>query len=60
MGEDIAKRLADWIFSKLVRDVPQELAVCEFGCREPYCTYGKWETCEKREDPKTASRTAES
>jgi hypothetical protein len=31
-----------------VADVPIELELCEFGCRETRCNGERWETCEQR------------
>ncbi len=32
----------------LVQEVPEELAVCEFGCRKTECTMAQWATCRYR------------
>ncbi len=32
----------------LVQEVPEELAVCEFGCRKTHCTMAQWATCRYR------------
>jgi hypothetical protein len=32
----------------LVRDVPPEMAACEFSCRVTECAHGRWESCENR------------
>jgi hypothetical protein len=37
------------IISKyVIRDVPNELAPCEFGCRTLECSDSNWERCERR------------
>lgn len=41
-------RLIFWIRSKLVQDVPDALAECEFDCHRPDCTRREWEKCSIR------------
>ena len=41
-------RLRRWIKSRLIQDVPEEIAACEFECRKTRCQRGDWETCENR------------
>ena len=31
-----------------VAEVPEDIACCEFNCRELHCEQGQWETCEHR------------
>ena len=31
-----------------VRDVPAEMALCEFDCRKDQCLEGEWASCERR------------
>ena len=38
------RRLWTW----LVREVPPEIAACEFECRKLDCSVGEWLTCERR------------
>jgi hypothetical protein len=33
---------------ELIQDTPEVLAVCEFDCRKPLCTYSEWSNCERR------------
>ena len=40
--------LRRWIKGRLVQDVPEEIAACEFECRRTECKQGDWETCERR------------
>ena len=54
MGAQAEKRLSPfyrlrrWIKGRLIQDVPEDIAACEFECRRTECQQGKWETCEKR------------
>lgn len=41
-------RLRRWIKGRLIQDVPEDIAACEFECRRTECHQGDWETCEKR------------
>jgi hypothetical protein len=36
------------LMRQLIADVPEEIAVCEFDCRECRCTLVEWAVCEKR------------
>lgn len=36
------------IKDQLVRDVPDEVAVCEFDCKKNQCLDGEWISCERR------------
>ena len=42
------RRLRRWMRSRLVQDVPEDVAACEFECRRTECKQGEWETCERR------------
>jgi hypothetical protein len=41
-------RLWRQLTAMIVQEVPDELAACEFCCREPDCRMGDWENCERR------------
>jgi hypothetical protein len=41
------RKLRRWL-SRLIQDVPEDIAACEFECRRLECRQGDWETCEKR------------
>ena len=41
-------RLWKQFSAMIVQEVPDELAECEFCCREPDCRMGHWESCERR------------
>lgn len=41
-------RLRKWFRIRLVADVPEGMAACEFNCRRLECTHGEWETCPRR------------
>ena len=43
-----ARRAGRWLKDRLVEDVPDSLALCEFGCRKPECRAGEWAQCERR------------
>jgi hypothetical protein len=49
-------RLWRWIKDQIVRDVPKDIALCEFDCRKEQCTMGEWEMCESRLDSVQKSR----
>ncbi len=42
------KWLWGWVEDQIVQDVPKDIAVCEFDCQKDQCTWGEWETCERR------------
>lgn len=44
----IMRRLWNSVIKKWVADVPDDIACCEFNCRELHCEQGQWETCEHR------------
>lgn len=44
----IGRRLWNLIFKGWIAEVPDDIACCEFNCRELNCDQGKWETCENR------------
>ena len=46
-GCAMLNRFVQWL-SKVIPDVPEEIAVCEFDCREPECLMENWETCPRR------------
>lgn len=54
MGDQTNKRASlysrfwRWGLSKLTHDVPEDIARCEFDCRQSECRYSKWATCENR------------
>jgi len=37
-----------WLANQLIRDVPDELAFCEFDCRKVQCTKREWMKCDRR------------
>lgn len=37
-----------WLKSQWVRDVPEELAYCEYQCATNQCYLGEWERCQRR------------
>ncbi len=44
----IGRRFWNFIFRGWIAEVPDDIACCEFNCRELNCDRGKWETCENR------------
>ena len=47
---DRGVRLARWLGSQVGQMVPEDLAVCEFECRETTCTAANWRTCRRRRE----------
>ena len=41
-------RLWQWVENKLIQDVPDNIARCEFDCRKLECGQHEWKACEKR------------
>ena len=41
-------RLWRWIKNRIVQDVPEEVALCEFECHKQQCTEREWQTCARR------------
>ncbi len=37
-----------WLKDQWVREVPPDLALCEFDCRKLQCMEGEWASCERR------------
>ena len=37
-----------FLVNHLIQDVPEEIAVCEFDCRETDCSMERWISCERR------------
>ena len=37
-----------WFKDQVVRDVPEEVQLCEFYCRKSECVMDDWEHCERR------------
>jgi hypothetical protein len=49
-------RIKTTLLMQFIRDVPHELAACEFGCKVGECSQGKWERWERRTIFATARR----
>jgi len=45
---NLGQRLWQWIRGNWISEVPGEMAVCEFECREGECQAGDWESCDRR------------
>ncbi|MGB8495470.1 MAG: hypothetical protein WCE53_13805 [Candidatus Acidiferrum sp.] len=41
-------RLWQWLKDQWIREVPEDLALCEFDCRKAQCFEGEWDTCQRR------------
>ena len=41
-------RVGPWAREQIVVEVPADLAVCEFDCRQPACSSEEWATCQRR------------
>ena len=41
-------RFIPWVKGQWVREVPDEIALCEFDCRENQCLEGEWVSCQRR------------
>jgi hypothetical protein len=44
----VARNAKSWLRAQIVEDVPDSLALCEFGCRKQQCRIGEWERCKRR------------
>ena len=42
-------RLWQWVKDQIVREVPEDLVLCEYDCRKEQCNMGEWETCDRRQ-----------
>jgi len=42
------QKMWGWAAEKVIREVPQDEALCEFDCRKPQCKAGEWESCNRR------------
>ncbi len=40
--------LGQWISNRLIGDVPEDLAQCEFECHRLECREDEWRTCKNR------------
>ena len=40
--------LWQWVKDQIVQEVPKDIALCEFDCRQTQCAMGEWETCAHR------------
>jgi hypothetical protein len=41
-------RLGHWVQEQVVAEVPANLALCEFDCRQTACSLEEWTTCKRR------------
>jgi len=41
-------RLWQWFKDQLIREVPEDLALCEFECPKAQCAEGEWDNCQRR------------
>ena len=47
-AERVARKAKRWLEDRIVEDVPDRLASCEFGCRNQQGRMGEWERCQRR------------
>ena len=40
--------LGRWLKAQLIAEVPDDLAICEFECRESECCFDGWANCVRR------------
>ncbi len=45
---NVLSDLGHLVNDQIVSDVPEDLAICEFDCRESQCSSIKWVSCERR------------
>ena len=41
-------RLGHWVQEQFVAEVPSDIALCEFDCRQTECSSEEWATCQRR------------
>jgi hypothetical protein len=44
---EIHRRVRHRVIDKIIQDVPDGIAACEFDCRKRQCTLGEWAACEQ-------------
>jgi hypothetical protein len=37
-----------WIKNQVVREVPEDIVLCEYDCRKKQCTLDEWTACDRR------------
>ena len=47
-AKEVAGKARAWLKDQVVQEVPDALALCEFGCHKSQCRMGKWANCERR------------
>jgi hypothetical protein len=55
---DWVVRLARWFGSQVAQIVPENIAVCEFECRETTCISASWRECRRRREMRPGGREA--
>jgi hypothetical protein len=53
----LVARMKRWISGRIIKEVPSDMATCEFHCRELDCSRGDWDTCEDRLRGKRSGNT---
>jgi hypothetical protein len=48
MTQSIVQWFRKRIVSRIVQDVADEMAACEFDCRKSQCLHDEWSTCPNR------------
>jgi hypothetical protein len=41
-------RFWEWTKRQIIRDVPEEITLCEYDCHEEQCSTPIWEKCDRR------------
>ena len=42
------RQLWQWLKRQWIKEVPEDIALCEFDCRKGQCLYDEWDSCERR------------
>jgi hypothetical protein len=45
MAPPLFAQIRRWVLDRIVQDVPEAVATCEFECRVPRCTHGASTPC---------------
>lgn len=44
----VLNRFYQWVARRIVQDVPEDSALCEFDCQKGQCTNEEWAHCDRR------------
>jgi len=45
---NLLRRLWRLVTRQIIDDPPDDIAICEFDCREGQCSQQEWDTCDRR------------